>query len=93
MTGRIRRFFRRRLRETPGPEAVIYRRDVVTAEQVDFFALAHMLIDLHRARARAEAARLIQEAQNDGDAEATADWLAVERAIALLTGDCPAARH
>ena len=33
------------------------------------------------------------EPHNDGDAEAATDWLAVERAIVLLTDDSPAARH
>ena len=60
---------------------------VAISQAADIFSLANMPIDQHRANARAYAAWLIQEAQEEPDAEAAADWTAVERAIVLLTAD------
>jgi hypothetical protein len=63
---------------------------------LNYFGLASVLIDLHGAHARSEAARLRQEALlecDPDDPEAGRDWLIVEQAIVLLTGDSATARN
>jgi hypothetical protein len=91
--GRIRRFLRGR-HEKPAPETGTARPD--RESEVNYFGIASVLIDLHGANARNEAARLRQEAlleHDPDDPEASRDWLIVERAIVLLTADSAAARN
>lgn len=61
--------------------------------EVDYFGLAGSLIDEYGNDARAQAVRLREEAQQEGDPEAAADWLAVEQAITLLNNEAVGARH
>jgi hypothetical protein len=61
--------------------------------EVDYFGLANLLIAQYGTDARAQAAQLTQAAQREADPEATADWFAVEQAVALLTNDCAVTRH
>lgn len=90
---RIRRFVPRCRRGGSGPEAGKKRLEIVTLSEVNYFGLASMLIDNYGADARAEAVRLIEEALGEADAEAVADWRAVEQAIALLNKDFAGARQ
>jgi hypothetical protein len=83
LLGRIRRFFRRCLPGWPASEAE--RTDIVTVSEVDYFGLANYLIDMHGPDARAQAARLMEDAIREQDSLAVADWAAVEQAIALLS--------
>ncbi len=95
LPGRIRRFFLRGREVTPEgspPKTAPGREIMVTNSEVNYFGLASVLIDLHGAGAREEAATLVREALQEDDPEAVADWLAVECAIALLTGDSAATR-
>ena len=61
--------------------------------EVDYFARANLLIDQYGADAKSQAARLMQDALQQDDPQATADWLTVEHAIALLTNDSAATRN
>jgi len=63
------------------------------ASEVDYFALANLLLDQYGKDAKAHPARLLHEAQTEDDPLAAADWLAVEHAIALLVIDSIATRH
>jgi len=66
---------------------------MVCRSDVNYFGLANLLIAQYGEDAKAEATRLMQEARQEIDAEAVADWLAVERASALLSNDSSSARH
>jgi regulator of protease activity HflC (stomatin/prohibitin superfamily) len=90
---RIRRFVPRCRREGSALEASKKRSDIVTMSEVNYFGLAGMLIDNYGADARAQAARLTEEALREADGEAVADWRAVEQAIALLTNNCVGTRQ
>src|SRR5271168_4362838 len=92
LPSRIRRFFLRG-REMPAPETSPGKPDMVMGSEVDYFAFANWLIDEYGTGAKAEAVRLMQEAQQENDAEAVSDWLTVEHAIALLTSDSAATRN
>ena len=83
----IRRWWHRCRRNGSAPAASSERGDVVTASEVNYFGLAGLLIEQFGSEARAEAARLTREAMEEADAEATADWLAVEQAVVLLNKD------
>jgi hypothetical protein len=93
LAGCIRRLFRRCRRHHPPRERSNERRDIVMLSEVDYFALANVLINQYGADAKTRAASLMHEAQQNNDAAATADWLTVEHAIALLTNDSVATRH
>ena len=86
MPGRIRRFLLRcrRGRSTPNPEP---------PDEVDYFALAGLLIAQHGTDAGAEAVRLRQEALREADPLAATDWLAVAQAVTLLNNDSAATMH
>jgi hypothetical protein len=88
---RIRRFFLRcrRDRSTLNPE----RPDIGMDSEVDYFALAHLLIDEYGTDAGAHAGRLKQEAEREADPEAAADWRAVAQAITLLNNNSAATMH
>jgi hypothetical protein len=66
---------------------------MVMGSEVNYFGLANLLISHHGEDARAEAVRLMREAQREDDPEAVADWLTVSQAIALLTDDSAATRN
>ncbi len=61
------------------------QRGIVTVSEVDYFGLAHTLIDHYGTGAKAQAGRLMQEALREADQEAATDWRIVGQAIALLT--------
>ena len=87
------RLLLRSRRDRPRSEPHPDRRNAVTDPEVDYFALANVLIDQHGMRARDRAARLMEEAVKTADAEAAADWCAVGQAIALLTDDPARTMH
>ena len=91
LLGRIRRFSRRCRPGWPASEAE--RTDIVTVSEVDYFGLANYLIDMHGPDARAQAARLMDDAMREEDSLAVTDWRAVEQVIGLLTNDSEGARH
>ncbi len=90
---RIRGLFRKNRRDAVAIDGDAERRAPVMESEVNYFGLASVLIDQHGRGARAEAVRLRQEAIDEGDAEATADWLAVEQAVVLLNQGTGTARH
>jgi hypothetical protein len=61
--------------------------------EVIFFALAKWLIDEHGADASAQAIRFTQEAMQENDALASANWRTVRQAIALQANASAATRH
>ena len=92
LVDRIRRLFRRSLPDRSTPEPNPERQDIATASEATF-GPANLLIGQYGTDARAHAARLLQDAVREDDPEATADWLAIECAIALLTNDSAATLH
>jgi hypothetical protein len=93
LLSRIRRFLLRYRRDRPTPESGAEQKDMGLDSEVDYFALANLLIDQYGTDARAQAARLMQEAVREEDPLAASDWLAVGHAVALLTNDSVGARH
>jgi len=91
--GRIRRFFLGCRRDRPTSEPNQERRDILQVSEVNYFGLAALLIDNYGTDARAQAARLRQEALRAADAQAAADWLAVEQSIRLPTNHVAGVRH
>ena len=89
----IRRFFRRSLPDRSTPDPTPDQPGAGVESEVDYFALAHLLIDQYGADARAYAGRLTQETIQEDDALATADWRTVEHVIALLSNEAAATRH
>lgn len=89
----IRRLFRRFLPARPRPDPPPERLGAGVEPEVDYLMFAKWFIDEHGAGARAQAVRLTQEAMEEDDALATADWRAVEQAIALLANDSAATTH
>jgi hypothetical protein len=90
---RIRRIFLQCGRNQSAPASAPDRPGRLTDPEVDYFALANYLIDMHGTGARAEAARLMEDAAREDDLLAATDWLTVRHAIELLTNDFAGARH
>ena len=83
----LRRVIHRCRRNGSAPEPNLVRRDIVSVSEVNYFGLATLLINQYGHEARAEAVRLTQEAIEEADLEAVADWRAVEQAVGLLADD------
>jgi hypothetical protein len=71
----------------PPPEPNANQSEIVTAPDVDYFALASILIEQYGTAARAHAAWLAQDASRERDSVAAEDWHTVGHAIALLTDE------
>lgn len=90
MLGQMRRWFGRRIRGRACDN--VEPGGINPGSEVNYFGLAGLLMKYHGPAARAEATRLMQEALQEDDAEAVADWRAVEQAITLLSSE-RMARH
>jgi hypothetical protein len=85
--GRIGRFARPDRQDGSVADRLPDRGGIVSDSEVDYFGLAHILIDYHGADALAQADRLMKDALREADKEAATDWHIVAQAIALLTNN------